>query len=610
MKAMIRSLAVLLAAAFIVPSAAFANATIVIVNFDQPGIGFNDPTPAAPAPGNPGTTKGAQALAVFQYAANIWGNAIDSAVPIRIGAQFAPLTPCTVTSGVLGSAGATVIVNDFPHARETGTIYHVALANKQAGQDLIPNPNSFGLPEYDIAARFNSNIGTPACLTSLHWYYGLDANQPAGTINLATVLLHEFGHGLGFSTFVNRTDGSFPANLPDVFAKRIFDRTFGLFWSQMSSPQRLASRLDDGDIVWDSPTVHAQETSVLLPGAVGFTVTSPVTDFHKIGLAAFGPQLTIGGLSVTGDLVVAQDASDAAGPSTTDGCSAITNAIAGKIALIDRGTCGFAIKVKNAQNAGAIGVVIADNAAAAPPAGMAGVDPTITIPSGRVTLPVANRLKGQLASGTVSGILGANPAINQGADELGRVYLYAPDPFASGSSTSHYDVSAFKNLLMEPNINADLTHNLSAPYDLTLPQMRDIGWFPDKDVDQVEDSADNCPATFNPDQADYDGDHIGDACDPDDDNDGVPDVTDVVPHSDLRPTVSIQGCDSGTPSATFPDGSNINDRITKLIAGGSKNHGDFVSAINTITNDAKGLGLISGVQKSAIDVCASHSTLP
>ena len=30
--------------------------------------------------------------------------------------------------------------------------------------------------------------------------------------------------------------------------------------------------------------------------------------------------------------------------------------MAGKIALVDRGTCGFAVKVKNAQNAGAIGV--------------------------------------------------------------------------------------------------------------------------------------------------------------------------------------------------------------------------------------------------------------
>jgi PA domain len=40
--------------------------------------------------------------------------------------------------------------------------------------------------------------------------------------------------------------------------------------------------------------------------------------------------------------------------STTDACSVITNgaAVAGNIAIVDRGTCTFVIKVKNAQNAG------------------------------------------------------------------------------------------------------------------------------------------------------------------------------------------------------------------------------------------------------------------
>ena len=39
---------------------------------------------------------------------------------------------------------------------------------------------------------------------------------------------------------------------------------------------------------------------------------------------------------------------DAAGPSTTDGCSPLSNVaqVAGKIALIDRGTCGFTHHVR------------------------------------------------------------------------------------------------------------------------------------------------------------------------------------------------------------------------------------------------------------------------
>ncbi len=37
---------------------------------------------------------------------------------------------------------------------------------------------------------------------------------------------------------------------------------------------------------------------------------------------------------------------------------------------------------------------------------------------------------------------------------------------------------------------------------------------PDGDGDGVPDTSDNCPTTFNPDQADADGDGLGDACDP------------------------------------------------------------------------------------------------
>ena len=41
--------------AMLVPSA-YAAATITIVNVNGPGVGFNDPTPATPVGGNPGTT--------------------------------------------------------------------------------------------------------------------------------------------------------------------------------------------------------------------------------------------------------------------------------------------------------------------------------------------------------------------------------------------------------------------------------------------------------------------------------------------------------------------------------------------------------------------------
>ena len=62
-----------------------------------------------------------------------------------------------------------------------------------------------------------------------------------------------------------------------------------------------------------------------------------------------------------------------------------------------------------------------------------------------------------------------------GTDGSNHVLLFAPNPIVGGSSLSHWDITAFPNLLMEPNISGDLTHGV----DLTLAALRDIGWYAD-----------------------------------------------------------------------------------------------------------------------------------
>src|SRR3954454_12642000 len=51
----------------------------------------------------------------------------------------------------------------------------------------------------------------------------------------------------------------------------------------------------------------------------------------------------------------------------------------------------------------------------------------------------------------------------------------------------------------------------------------------DADNDGIPDATDNCPSTPNASQADLDGDHIGNPCDPDRDGDGYANAGDAFP---------------------------------------------------------------------------------
>jgi hypothetical protein len=481
-----------------------ASAHITVVNTNQPGVGFNDPTAATPVGGNAGTTVGQQRLNAFQYAADLWASQLTSGVEIRIAASFTSLT-CSATSGILGSAGPTQIVSDFsPGAQFAGTWYPIALANKRAGTDLLSGTD-------DIRASFNSDLGKTGCLDGTTWYYGLDDKAAAAQIDLVNTLLHEFGHGLGFLTLVDVTSGQQLMGDPDVFERQIFDPTGGGSWVGMSDAQRAASAKNALHVAWNGPNVTAAAPGTLNAGTPILVVNSPaaIAGELNIGTASFGP--AIGTTAISGPLVQALDAADTAGPTTFDACSSITNAssIAGKFALVDRGTCNFTVKVKNAQNAGALAVIVADNAVGNPPIGLGGTDPTITIPSVRITKADGDRIKANLGAG-VSVTLRLDLTRLAGADSKGRVLLYATDPIIPGSTISHWDPSATPDLLMEPND----TPGLKQGVDLTLPALLDIGWGPadDSDDDSVVDSLDNCRDLFNPGQEDSNHNGVGNAC--------------------------------------------------------------------------------------------------
>jgi hypothetical protein len=454
-----------------ISSAAFAAATITIVNNDGPSEGFNDPTPVAPVGGNPGTTLGDQRLNVFKEAAKIWGATLTSNVMISIKSQFDPLT-CTATSAVLGSAGAIDIERDRPGLPFANTWYSVALANKILGVDVDPaNP--------DINATFNSNLGQPGCLTGTSFYLGFDNNH-GSNIDLLTVLLHEFGHGFGFQTFTSGSSGhpfDDGSPHPSVFDRFLMDVANGKSWLQMVDSERKTSTLNTHKLGWNGPLVSADVPNVLAFGIPVVRINSPaaIAGNYDAATVAFGPPPTTAG--VTASII---QATDSGGASTTDGCEAFTNAsaIAGNIAIVDRGTCTAKTKTLNAQNAGAIGVIIVNNAPGSPAPGFAddaSIVTPITIPTVVLTQADGNLIKAQLSTG-VSGAIKIDNSVRAGADPFNKALMFSPNPFQGGSSVSHWDTIAFPNQLMEPNINGDLTHNVTPPSDLTFSELRETGW--------------------------------------------------------------------------------------------------------------------------------------
>ncbi|MBK6471359.1 MAG: serine protease [Betaproteobacteria bacterium] len=540
-KKIIAAAAAALSMAFCLPGHA---ATLELLNVDPPGVGFNDPTPATPVGGNAGTTVGAQRLIAYRKALELWGRTLKSSVNIVVQGSFAGLT-CDATGGVLAQAGTTYIFSDFPGAPLAGHWYHSALADALSGTDLVvAEGGPSGDP--DIVANFNGNVGKPDCIAGPGWYYGLDNNAPVGQTDFLDTFMHEVSHGLGFSNFANEASGALISGLPDVYMANTFDLFYGQPWNttvfgpQTSLFLRL-SAVNNGNVVWTGPQVTANSVKILGPYQ-GVRLTGNLNQELVIGSASFGAAATADNFG--GPIVVALD--DAVnGLSTTDGCGPLTNAaeVAGKIAFMDRGSCGFAVKAKNAQLAGAKGVIIGNNQAGGA-IGLGGSDPTVTVPTISVSQADGTAIKA--ASPGVSVEFFTDPSRRAGTNQ-GLVRLYAPTTVALGSSISHFDTVALPNLLMEPFINADLrsARNL----DLTPALMQDIGW--------------------------------------------------------TLETLKIGACDTAVPNA-LTNGDLLHVKVENCKVG-ARNHGQFVSCINQVTNPLVAAGLMTGSQKGAISSCAGRS---
>jgi hypothetical protein len=217
----------------------------------------------------------------------------------------------------------------------------------------------------------------------------------------------------------------------------------------------------NGDGVWKSTNGGTTFTKVL-GGVSGPTYfQSGIVNIGGIGninfntTTAFGTQVSS---ALSGQIVLVNDGTAL----SSEGCTApLVNAAAlnGKIALIRRGTCTFVIKVKNAQDAGAIGVIVMNNTVG--PISMGGTDPLITIPSGTISQADGDALVAALAGGTLNGSINPNTAGFSGTVVPGKlhinsikvrnnagtseVYVAVGDSFDSGAYTGGPEFGLYKS---------------------------------------------------------------------------------------------------------------------------------------------------------------------
>ena len=94
----------------------------------------------------------------------------------------------------------------------------------------------------------------------------------------------------------------------------------------------------------------------------------------------------------------------------------------------------------------------------------------------------------------------------------------------------------------------DGVSNLQEALNGTNPSVQDDIYFPDSDGDGVTDNKDNCLNIHNPSQLDTDTDGAGNACDPDDDGDGMPDEFELL--YSLNPLLNDAAADADGDSVS------------------------------------------------------------
>ncbi len=442
---------------------------------DSFGTGFRDTRTVAPVPGNSATTLGTQRQAVMNEAVSIWASRLDSAIPVRVEAEFDDLGCGDET--ILGLGGANGFSWNFVNAPQRDTNFPVSLATALRGQ-YFPQVSA------ELSVTFNVRLDSGNCIDGVDgFWYGLDPDvpPPLGTFSFLELVLHELGHGLGFQAWVDRDTREFLGNppRPDIWSEFLFGINQGLSWRQMSAAQRRATTTSGANLVWTGEQINLRAAERLLPG--GLVIAEPGTDQQRnfpAWVQGYPPFVPLEGLTLP--LVLA----DGPGPGSSNdpwrrnlACLPLENksAVAGKIVLVKRGECTFATKWQNVFDAGGAALLLVDNQPPGPDAiqrdrGIA-VDRNLPIPiwltAQQSGIELRNALPGGLEITLGYNVGGALRGTNQGFVNM------QASPDTPDSNVAHFSSSMFPQSVMNPSLtNIGYTGQL----DFVPELFYDIGW--------------------------------------------------------------------------------------------------------------------------------------
>ncbi len=284
------------------------------------------------------------------------------------------------------------------------------VAGTVAGYGVNADGSTYAGP-YDVAAAANFNtlaIG-PGVAPGVE-LYAVRVFGCAGSTNVTDLAIEWATDPNGDGDFSDRVD-VINMSLGSAYGSIYDSSAVAADNAAMLGVIVVASAGNNGDVYYitGSPGASGRTISVAAAddgGAVlgAFEViaaTGMATGLYPAVEAAFGPDIAVVG-PIQNELVLADP---------PIACAALTNAAAinGKIALIDRGTCSFQTKVYWAQQAGAIAVLVANNAAGDPIAmGADATIPPVSIPSQMTDLTTGNALKTALTQGVVTVRLSAD----------------------------------------------------------------------------------------------------------------------------------------------------------------------------------------------------------